>query len=155
MDRNYLVGCPKNGETHFWKTRLAEIGTVAQIIPRFGHKIVHFSAWSFWHIFNSIYNESIYHAVKCDPKKFRKLPSAVRFFPKVFRRSRFWTSIFVHFLKIFSSLVQSRIKNNKIYFMNCMYKYESIMVTQKSGWKNVSFWSKKKLKKRHQTYVSS
>jgi len=40
-------------------------------------------------------------------KKFRKSPSAARFFPKVFRRSHFWTSILVHFLKNFSSLVQS------------------------------------------------
>jgi len=43
-------------------------------------------------------------------KKFRKSPSAARFFPKVFRRSHFWTSILVHFLKNFSSLVQSRIE---------------------------------------------
>jgi hypothetical protein len=49
----------------------------------------------------------IYGVAHLVPKKFRKLPRAARFFPKVFRRSHFWTSILVHFLKIFSSLVQS------------------------------------------------
>uniref|UniRef100_A0A6C0I4U3 Uncharacterized protein n=1 Tax=viral metagenome TaxID=1070528 RepID=A0A6C0I4U3_9ZZZZ len=35
----YSVGCPKFGKTHFPKTRLAEIGTVAQRFPGFGSKI--------------------------------------------------------------------------------------------------------------------
>jgi hypothetical protein len=36
--------------------------------------------------------ESIYGLDASVPKKFRKLPSARRIFPKVFRRSHFWTS---------------------------------------------------------------
>ena len=58
----------------------------------------------------------MYGAVTRVLKKFRKLPSARRIFPKVFRRSDFWTSILVHFLKIFSTLVQIESKNNKILF---------------------------------------
>jgi hypothetical protein len=83
-------------------------------------------------------------------KKFRKLPSARRIFPKVFRRSHFWTSILVHFLKIFSTLVQIESKYNKIILCNNSKKNESIMVIQKSGWQKVIFGAQKKLKKRHQ-----
>jgi hypothetical protein len=35
---NHFVGCPEFGKTHFPKTRLAEIGTVAQRFPGFGSK---------------------------------------------------------------------------------------------------------------------
>jgi hypothetical protein len=44
------------------------------------------------------------------PKKFRKTPSARRIFPKVFRRSHFWTYLSCPFLKTFSTLVQIRIE---------------------------------------------
>ena len=88
----YFVGCPKFGKTFSWKTRLTVLGTVAQIFPAFWHANVHFLARSFWHIFIFIMFESIYDVMQCVPKKFRKLPSARRFFPKVFRRSHFWTS---------------------------------------------------------------
>ena len=36
LSPKHFVGCPKNGETFSQKTRLAEIGTVAQIFPGFG-----------------------------------------------------------------------------------------------------------------------
>ena len=64
-------------------------------------------ARSFLLIFIFRFYESIYGLDASVPKKFRKLPSARRIFPKVFRRSHFWTSILVHFLRNFSSLVQS------------------------------------------------
>jgi hypothetical protein len=85
----------------------------AHQIPDFGafwHPIVHFVARRFLPIFIFRCYESIYGVMTLVPKKFRKLPSARRIFPKVFRRSHFWTSILVHFLRNFSSLVQSRIE---------------------------------------------
>ena len=103
----HSVWCPYFGKTHFPKTRLTEIGTVAQRFPAFCSNNVNFLAWRFWHFFIFIIFKSIYNVIKCVPKKFRKLPSARRIFPKVFRRSHFWTSILVHFLENFSSLVQS------------------------------------------------
>ena len=76
-------------------------------MPTFWRTIGHFFAWTFLNILNVNIFESILHVDNCVLKKFRKLPSARRIFPKVFRRSHFWTSILVHFLKIFSSLVQT------------------------------------------------
>ena len=52
----------------------------------------------------------IYGPVRMRPKKFRKTPSARRIFPKVFRRSHFWTYFSCPFLKTFSTLVQIRIE---------------------------------------------
>ena len=52
----------------------------------------------------------IYGPVRMRPKKFRKTPSARRIFPKVFRRSHFWTYLSCPFLKTFSTLVQIRIE---------------------------------------------
>ena len=72
----------------------------------FWREILHFFAWRVLPMFYFYENESIYDMGKCVLKKFRKLPSARRIFPKVFRRSHFWTSILVHFLRNFSSLVQ-------------------------------------------------
>ena len=104
---NHSVGCPYFGKTHSWKTGSPVWGTVAQRFPVFCSNNVHFLARSFWHIFIFILFESIYDVIACVPKKFRKLPSARRIFPKVFRRSHFWTSILVHFPGNFSSLVQT------------------------------------------------
>jgi hypothetical protein len=109
-----FVGCPKNGKTFFRKTQMCVLGTSAQTGAPNG------AFWApngaFWAIsplgdFSSPqrmeHAHTIYGLAHLVPKKFRKLPSAARFSPKVFRRSHFWTSILVHFLKIFSSLVQS------------------------------------------------
>ena len=98
---------PENGKTHFRKTSFLVLTTSAQIMPTFWRTIRHFFAWTFLNILNVNIFESILHVDNCVLKKFRKLPSARRIFPKVFRRSHFWTSILVHFLKIFSSLVQT------------------------------------------------
>jgi hypothetical protein len=59
------------------------------------------------------------------PKKFRKLPSARRIFPKVFRGLDFWTYFSCPFLKIFSTLVQIRIeKITKLFNQPCNKKRE-------------------------------
>ena len=176
----HSVGCPKNGKTHFPKTRLAEIGTVAQRFPGFGSKtfcrmsqkwgnsfpentfrpfedcctnisgvwvqnissdvpktgkhfprkhvwpkmghqsgiiaskwgqMCIFSARRFGIIADANIFKSIYHATNCVLKKFRKLPSARRIFPKVFRRSHFWTSNSCPFSQKF---FESWTKSNKI-----------------------------------------
>jgi hypothetical protein len=59
-------------------------------------------------------SHSIYGLSNNDPKKFRKTPSARRIFPKVFRRSRFWTSMMSIFQNFFDSCANSNRKNNKI-----------------------------------------
>ncbi len=59
-------------------------------------------------------SHSIYGLKIIDPKKFRKTPSARRIFPKVFRRSRFWTSMMSIFQNFFDSCANSNRKNNKI-----------------------------------------
>ena len=76
--------------------------------------------------------ESIYDVMQCVPKKFRKLPSARRIFPKVFRRSHFWTSNSCPFPgKFFESCANSfRNITNLFMYNSCIY--ESIMVTIKS-----------------------
>jgi hypothetical protein len=74
--------------------------------PRFGAQMCIFFARRFLNIKMFVDFCSIYHVGESVLKKFRKLPSARRIFPKVFRRSHFWTSILVHFLKNFSTLVQ-------------------------------------------------
>ena len=38
LKKGTTAACPKNGKTHFRKTRLPEIGTVAQRFPGFGSK---------------------------------------------------------------------------------------------------------------------
>jgi hypothetical protein len=48
------------------------------------------------------------------PKKFRKLPSAASNLHKSISSISILDIFFVHFLKIFSTLVQSKSKNNKI-----------------------------------------
>jgi hypothetical protein len=82
------VGCAQIGKTFFWKTRLPKFGTSK---PRFRHPIMHFVARRFLPIFIFRGYESIYGVMTLVPKKFRKTPSARRIFPKVFRRSHFWT----------------------------------------------------------------
>ena len=100
---NYFVGCPKFGKTHFRKTGLPLFGTST---PRFGAQMCIFFARRFWNLNNLVAFHTIYHVGESVLKKFRKLPSARRIFPKVFRRSHFWTSILVHFLRNFLTLVQ-------------------------------------------------
>jgi hypothetical protein len=51
-----------------------------------------FSSRRFWINMDANIFKSIYDVRKQVPKKFRKSPSARRIFPKVFRRSHFWTS---------------------------------------------------------------
>ena len=86
----------------------------------------------------------------CAPKKFRKLPSAARFFPKRFRGFDFWTYFLCPFLKNFSSLVQIRIENNKKIFLKYHLFFVSIMQRLKKGTKNAKKSAQKKLKKKHQ-----
>jgi len=62
--------------------------------------------------FHSIYGLSI-----IDPKKFRKTPSARRIFPKVFRRSRFWTSMMSIFQNFFDSCANSNRKITKLIYV--------------------------------------
>ena len=107
----HFVGCPKNGETFSQKTRLAENGTSnGHFYPKMGTN-VHFSARRFWINSYADIFKSIYHIEKCVLKKFRKLPSARRIFPKVFRRSHFWTSNSCPFSqKFFESCAKSNKK---------------------------------------------
>jgi hypothetical protein len=86
----------------------------------------------------------MYGVIYNDPKKFRKLPSARRIFPKRFRGFDFWTYFLCPFLKIFSTLVQIESKNNKIYFTRIVIKNESIMVTCFCLTQKVIFWTQKK-----------
>ena len=116
--RKCFVGCPKFSKTFFWKTRLPVLGTSARRFWAFWRVNVHFFARRFLPIFIFRICESIYGLACMRPKKFRKLPSTRRIFQKVFRRSHFWTSILVNFLKIFSTLVQIESKNNNFYFRN-------------------------------------
>lgn len=111
--RNYFVVPPKNGKTFSRKTRNPGLGTVAQIFSAFWRQIVHFLAWRFWYFYFYVFYVSIYDVVQCGPKKFRKLPSNARFFPKGFRHVHFRTYFLVHLLEIFLTLVQSKNKNNK------------------------------------------
>jgi hypothetical protein len=68
---------------------------------------------------------SCYGVATNRPKKFRKLPSARRIFPKVFRGLCFWTYFLCPILKNFSSLVQIRIeKITKIFNQVCIKKRE-------------------------------
>jgi hypothetical protein len=110
----HFVGCPKNGKTFFRKTQMCVLGTSAQTGAPNGAFLAPngaFLAISPLGDFSSPqrmnHTHTIYGLSVNSLKKFRKSPSAARFFPKVFRRSHFWTSILVHFLKNFSSLVQS------------------------------------------------
>lgn len=52
------------------------------------------------------------------PKKFRKTPSNARIFPKVFRRSRFWTSFMSIFWKFFDSCANLNRRNNNFNLYN-------------------------------------
>jgi hypothetical protein len=88
---NYFVAPPKNGKTFSRKTRLPVLGTVAQMFSGFWRQNVHFLAWSFWYFYFYDFYVSIYDVVHHGPKKFRKLPSNARFFPKRFRHVHFWT----------------------------------------------------------------
>jgi len=63
---------------------------------------------------------------------------------------RFLDIFFVHFLKIFSTLVQIESKNNKNILGILLHVFESIMQRLKKGTTVGDFWAQKKLKKRHQ-----
>ena len=77
-----------------------------------------------WHFVNfhdfhaCIFPHCMYGLPIEGPKKFRKIPSARRFFPKVFRRCRFWTSSMSIFWNFFDSCANSKRKNNKINWCN-------------------------------------
>jgi len=86
----------------------------------------------------------------CVPKS-----SANHLAPHVFSQKCFVDLIFGHrFLSIFSGIFRVLCKviskYNKINLCINPCNSESIMVTKKSGGKNVIFWRKKKLRKRHQ-----
>ena len=115
---NYFVAPPKNGKTFSRKTRLPILGTVAQMFSGFWRQNVHFLAWSFWYFYFYIFYVSIYDVVHHGPKKFRKLPSNARFFPKRFRHVHFWTYFSCLIPEIFLTLVQSKNKNNKFNLCN-------------------------------------
>ena len=85
------------------------------------------------------------------PKKFRKLPSAARFFPKVFRRSGFWTFFLSIFWNFFDSCAKFFDKNNKINLCSKRVKMRAYMQRLKKGTTAVHFSAQKKLKKRHQS----
>jgi hypothetical protein len=88
LKKGTTAGCPKFGKTHFSKTCLPILGTSMR---PFWREIGYFFARSFLRIVAFIFFNSMYGVDKNGPKKFRKLPSARRIFPKVFRRSHFWT----------------------------------------------------------------
>jgi hypothetical protein len=78
------------------------------------------------------------------PKKFRKLPSARRIFPKVFRRSHFWTYFSCPFLKNFSTFVQIRIeKITKLFNQACIKKREHNAALKKRHHDGAFFGPKK------------
>jgi hypothetical protein len=78
------------------------------------------------------------------PKKFRKTPSARRIFPKVFRRSHFWTYLSCPFLKTFSTLVQIRIeKITKLFNQLCIKKREHNAALKKRHHDGAFFGPKK------------
>ena len=102
-------------QNSFQKNMFAHFG---DINAPFDAQMCVFFARRFWHFNIFVAFGTIYHVGESVLKKFRKLPSARRIFPKVFRRSHFWTSILVHFLRIFLTLVQIESKNNKINLCN-------------------------------------
>ena len=110
----------------------------------------HAPAWRNRRKIGRMFHETIYAVMTCAPKKFRKLPSAARFFPKRFRGFDFWTYFLCPFLKNFSSLVQIRIENNKKIFLKYHLFFVSIMQRLKKGTKNAKKSAQKKLKKKHQ-----
>ena len=84
------------------------------------------------------------------PKKFRKLPSAAHFFPKVFRRFDFWTFFLSIFWNFFDSCAKFFDKNNKINLCSKRVKMRAYMQRLIKGTTVVHFSAQKKLKKRHQ-----
>ena len=82
-----------------WMSQIRQNSFPENTFRHFGHccnafwrQIAHFLSRRYLHFLLFTFFESIYDVIACVPKKFRKLPSARRIFPKVFRRSHFWTS---------------------------------------------------------------
>ena len=89
------------------------------------YPIVHFLASRFFTKFSFRIWETMYGVACMRPKKFRKLPSARRIFPKVFRRSHFWTSNSCPFSQeFFESCAKSFRNITKLIYVIVMYLWE-------------------------------
>jgi hypothetical protein len=69
-----------------------------------------------WKSLNYIINHCIYGVPNNGLKRFRKLPSNARIFPKGFRRSHFRTSFLSIFQNFFDSCANSKRKITKLFY---------------------------------------
>jgi hypothetical protein len=102
LDKNMLIWCPNS-------SIMARVFGVS----RWNLK---YTTYYFYHC--------IYGLLQYVPKKFRKTPSNASNFPKVFRRSHFWTSILSISWKLFESCANSNRINNKINLWNKSEKWK-------------------------------